>query len=734
MPAVKDCRTELSTPENTYAWPNAIGALANNLKAIAVAGLLFFTHHASAQLFEGSSTFESAWLKVDTLTRHWNNDKVAFQNQWHLPLPFGRMDPVVEFYLPLMDQADVQHISLLPSAEWKRIDSLLITDNVLRFKLKFQDLCATDFLKLQFQISKATGETKRFSLPLQPIANTRAELNVKSENLFLGEEKPMEVLSNQAENIVLKEMWQQAEGFEYRMSREGNKVLLHLRPTQAGSHTFILPIELRKPILDKGQLKFKLPPKSYQFEVKSGRLAFLSLSVDEISLPENPGASVEVQMDDHPALRMEKTYRLEKREEPGGALMAEIFTKSRLINDKVLVELRPYGYHRKTDGYLYLKDGDRAQFITNVDISHKTKINEIFLQREGEEWKKGNAVYPGEIVNVRFQGQGLHRGEFNFYGAPLLVGDSLVRNEDVAYFKIKVPMDIAAREIEIFHENKSTGKSLQVKEYQRPAPFNFIDIKLGLKSYQLNEINHPIYFERTLNDLVIDFDERKLDRPHALHGKQFITIRVKISNKAGNLIELYEFDDLVICPGDNSPRLLYYNEKNCQVEDIALNNFLSRKTHDLSEWSRIELEFSHDREKYGGDGYTKRISIVLKRDLNFDIDVSFPAGLLILKDGENDFSNFSGISFAMIGQLSFYHPDKIAKYRPFKFGAGFIALDAFNFSDNATNRDVGLVALASVYPTSSENKLSFPLYVGYGYLLKQKKSFFLIGPGIRVRF
>lgn len=696
--------------------------------------LLLVLHPVVAQNFDGNSVFSNAIIKVDTLQRQWSSQKLKFENQWYLPLPFGRKDPVVEFQLALRNPDKLKAIQLLPSADWKQQDSLIITESTLSFKLRFLDIYASDFLKLQFSVARAEGEEQFISLPLLPVACTKAELNIKSEDLFLGEEKPIEILSNQAENIVLKQMWQNADGLEYRMSQSGSNLLLHLRPNREGRQTLILPLELKRPILVNDKPRFKLPLLEYEFDVKSGRIAFLALNVEEISLPENPGTAVEVQMDDHPALRMEKTYRLENQEKPGGALIAEIFTKSRLLNDKVLVELRPYAYHQKTEGYLYLKDGDRAQFITNVDISHKTKINEIFLQRDGEDWKKGNAVYPGEIVNVRFQGQGLHRGEFNFYGAPLLVGDSLVRNEDVAYFKIKVPMDITAREIEIFHENKSTGKSLQVKEYQRPSPFNFIDIKLGLKNYQLNEINHPIYYEKTLSDVVIDFDERKLDRPNALHGRQYLTIRVKISNKSGNLIELYEFDNVIICPGDNSPRVTYYNEKNCRVDDIALNNFLTRKTHDLSEWSRIELEFSHDREKYGGDGYTKRISIVLKRDLNFDIDVSFPAGLLILKSGENDFSNFSGISFAMIGQLSFYHPDKIAKYRPFKFGAGFIALDAFNFSDNATNRDVGLVALGSVYPTSSENKLSFPLYVGYGYLLKQKKSFFLIGPGIRVRF
>ncbi|MEP4599258.1 MAG: hypothetical protein ABJZ92_23835, partial [Cyclobacteriaceae bacterium] len=133
----------------------------------------------------------------------------------------------------------------------------------------------------------------------------------------------------------------------------------------------------------------------------------------------------------------------------------------------------------------------------------------------------------------------------------------------------------------------------------------------------------------------------------------------------------------------------------------------------------------------------KKIQVYLKRRYNFDIDVSFPGGLLILKkaNGERDFANFSGVSFAMLAQFSFYQEGKIAKYQPYKIGAGFIAIDAFNFSENAQNRDVGLVVIGSIYPSSGANrKLTFPLYAGFGFLMKEEKFFSLIGPGIRVRF
>ena len=91
----------------------------------------------------------------------------------------------------------------------------------------------------------------------------------------------------------------------------------------------------------------------------------------------------------------------------------------------------------------------------------------------------------------------------------------------------------------------------------------------------------------------------------------------------------------------------------------------------------------------------------------------------------------------MIAQFTFYHPEKINTPRPFKVGAGFLALNAFNFTDTdeaRAKRDVGLVVIGSVYPTTKDVKLTFPLYIGGGYQLKDQKWFFLVGPGIRIRF
>jgi hypothetical protein len=189
-------------------------------------------------------------------------------------------------------------------------------------------------------------------------------------------------------------------------------------------------------------------------------------------------------------------------------------------------------------------------------------------------------------------------------------------------------------------------------------------------------------------------------------------------------------DNIQICPGSFSPRAVFYDSKNCLTGNIELNRYLNKKTYDLDEWSRISIEIKNKKDAYNGEGFTKNLDIILERSWRFDIDVSFPAGLLTF-GGENS-GTLTGISMAMLAQFSFYEKNRINRFKPYKIGFGFIALDAFNFSNNADNRDVAMVILGSLYPTRKDSKLTFPLYFGGGYKLKNQQFFFLIGPGIRV--
>lgn len=155
--------------------------------------------------------------------------------------------------------------------------------------------------------------------------------------------------------------------------------------------------------------------------------------------------------------------------------------------------------------------------------------------------------------------------------------------------------------------------------------------------------------------------------------------------------------------------------------------------YDLDDWSRIIVAVKHQSSQYADPGYTQTVELVLKRRYKFDIDVSFPAGLLTRRQGESGYGDLGSISLATLAQFSFYNPTKINRLRPYKIGAGFVALNAFNLGSSGTNRDLGVVILGSVYPTRREAKLTCPLYLGGGFLLGTQKWFYMVGPGIGVR-
>ncbi len=687
--------------------------------------------HAQQKFDE--SVFLDAKVFVDTAEYNWKQDVIWERERKSLIFKYEQESEVAEVYLFFDGESGVNDIQLVGSSDYNILDSMLIFRDYARFKVSFNRLTEAQFLKFLFKV-KIEEESDLVELPLTPYTKTYVKLYPGTDELYIGEEKVFELTTNNSKNVVVDNRWTEGLPIDYRITKQAGKLLVHLLPNELGRQSVMVDLSARKPSLVNGGLNYEIEAVSAEFKIRSGRLAFLQFDTPEVTPKEDKKDAIEIQLDNNRFLKLGKTYRIEDQEEAGGALIAELFTKTRLNNDKVLCLLRPYAFHRKSEGYLYIKDGDRASFVTNLDITPKTTIRSIAVQREGRDWQKGNQVYPGETVHIKLEGEGLHKAQFSFPGANDLRYDSLIKNENISIFQIKVPLNISANTIEIFNHNRASGSVLKVKEYQQPRPFDFITLDMGDKQYVVSDIEKPIYYESTLTDLVFDFDRKKIDEGRELYGRQYLNIKVKISNKNGNLIELYEFDQVVICPGESSPRFVHYDSKNCRADDINLNNFISKKTADLEEWSRIELVISHQKDKYEGEGNSKKMLIHLKRDYNFDIDVSFPAGLLILKAKEGDFTNFGGVSLAMIAQLSFYQPGKIAKTRPYKIGAGFIAIDAFNFKENASNRDVGLVVIGSLYPTSRDNKLTFPLYAGGGYLLSEQKAFFLIGPGIRVRF
>ena len=709
----------------------------NSKKHILLSILLMrlFNYSFGQGTFE-ESPFVDMIFKIDTSVYTWQKNAMMINGKMQLPFYYDSENEVVEVELKLAGYAEAEAIQLKASNDYILVDSLLAIDDYLRFKVKYKDLTASNFLKFVFNDQMDTDKSQFYDLDLFPHTQTRLQMVSAGSELFIGEEQIVNVSVSNIDNVIINNQWITDDKVNYLIRKKNDQLMVHFLPKKKGLYTWNVRIPLRKPELLGETMVFESAPLIKRFEIKSGRIAFLNINKLEITPSEDSKSPNIIQIDNNARLSLEKTYRIEDQEAPGGALIAELYTQSSLSNGKVLATLRTYAYHQKSKGYLYLKQNDKALFVTNFDITPRTKIEAIYIQRPGKNWEKSHQIYPGEKINVRLEGQGLHKGKFTFEGVYQQQYDSLLKNENDIQYRIEVPLDILSNSVDIYNHSNSTGLKLDVKEYQKPKELDFVILDIDGNDYQVSTLDKPIYYEKTITDLVIKFDENRIDFSNKLFGKQFLEIDVEIKNKAGNIIELYEFEDIVVCPGAFSPRGDRYDKNVCTANTISLNDFIKNKTSQLSEWAQIELDIKHKDNVYEAIRFNRKVVIVLKRANSYDIDVSFPAGLLVLKfDEQSDFANFGGVSLAMMAQMSFYQPGKIAEYRPYKIGAGFIFLNAFSFDENdSRGRDVGLVVLGSIHPISREKKLTFPLYAGFGYFLQEKIPFFMLGPGIQVRF
>ena len=330
----------------------------------------------------------------------------------------------------------------------------------------------------------------------------------------------------------------------------------------------------------------------------------------------------------------------------------------------------------------------------------------------------------------------LYKARFHFEELMDLTADTLIQNEQEVILRLRVPLDINKRRVSLYNNSVNTGHALSIKEFEIPRPFDYITLNYGDINRVVSGVHGPVLYERTIRDIIISFNSDRIDSKEKLYGRQYLTVDLRVTGPANELIDMKTLPALTVCPADNSPRYPYYDKRNCSQGEISLNKYLRRNTSDLDDWSRIHLTFKNTPGKYAEEVQEKELEIILKKKTKFDIDVSFPAGLVTVSEdpenpGKTSFSNLYGISMAMVAQFAFYHPEKIAKLRPYRFGAGFLALDAFNFQSE--RQDLALVALASLYPTTRDKKLAFPLYIGGGYQFKAAKWMLLIGPGISVK-
>lgn len=700
--------------------------------------------------------FKDVSLHIDTLEFSYSENIIQWNKKTHLSFLYFDENESVLIQLQKKKENTVDSVSLIRSGDYQIVDKILNKEDHFEFKAALQNITTNNFIRLLFEI-----HTKDDSIPalreinLFPYTKTEVQFKPVGNELFIGEVKTFEVFTNQLINIRPQNTWMEEDDYDYRITKTFSQLQLHLLPKKTGDIQINIPIQTIKPyITEEKEIIYKLPYIEEFFIVKSSRLQFLNIDKKEITLNEDARTKgIEIQIDNNRLLHINKTYRIENQENPGGHLIGELFTRSYLGNDRILCWLRIYNYHRTDEGYLYIKDRDVAKFITNFNITPKTSIEEIKLLRDGANWTTNMNIYPGETFIVRIEGAGLHKARFQFENLELIKKDSLTHNENVIEYQLHVPIDISKKQLSIFNHARLTSHQFNVREYQRPRDFDYVYLNYGPRRMRLSGIRGPQIYYPTIRDIAFSFHDFSIDTPEKLYGKQYLEMEIQVTDKNNKLVELKTINNITICPGERSPRYQYYNKNDCGQTNISLNDYLRTKTYEMPEWSRVKITTKHKENKYRDDIQINEIEIIQGKRYKFDVEVSFPAGLITIykeydkdDDGryirdeagnrirkdEYNYGNLGGISMAMIAQFSFYHPDKIAQYRPYKIGAGFIALNAFNFSEN-TNQDLGIVLLGSVYPTTRDVKLSFPLFIGGGYLIKEATPFFMLGPGIRVR-
>jgi len=680
------------------------------------------------------NNFEHIEVRLDTTVFSWKKNAITVKGEKKLAFEYVSNTSNVEIRLYPKKSSDLtQLMGLEPSLDFVVVDSIqFIEEAYYRLKIKLLDIANSDFISLLFKFQKKEGATVVASFPLFPYTTTSAMINMDDNELFIGEEKTFEILTNRPNNILINPQWISTKSYDYRIYRSDDKILFSVLPSVTGEIELPLSLELKQPILQNKLPRYATELSPINFLVKGSRLSFLKFDVRDITWERSNSQGYEVQIDYNRSLQLNKTYRFEATDEPGGALIAELYTVRRMSNNKVLCILRPYNYHKAQDGYLFIKDGDQAQFITNINIYPESTINRVSMLRKGGSWVNSNQIYPGETVELRLEGESLSRGEFYFEGLEDVSPDSILRNGTAVHYIIRVPNNIRKKAVSIYNRDKKTGVSLDVIEYQRPRELDFVVVEYGGAPKVVNRITQPILHSGTIGDVSIQFDSRYIDEPDNLYGKQYLEVEVLLKNSANILIERYTIDDIEVCPGEDSPRSFSYNgNTDCMNPLVSINDYLSYKTHSLEHWAKIELIIRHRKGFYASRGFSQRIEIIKEKLVTFDVDLTIPAGLLIKKVGEEGFPGLSGVSLSMLAQFSFYGKGEIQKLRPYKVGAGFLAQNAFNFNPEA-DRDLGLVVLGSVYPTRKNRKFSFPLYAGFGYFLNESKFFYLIGPGVQI--
>ncbi len=404
----------------------------------------------------GKTLFREIVIQSDTTKYYQSKNTVQYLNEKFLFFKVNSNEEICEITLYPDREDHLKTISLLASSDYTVLDTfVLINNEYFRGKIKFNDLSSTRFSRLVVQSNDVNGRASVEEFKLFPYFETAIFSPIEEEELYVNEDKSIDLVAINSSNIRIEDGdWSSTNHLDYKISSFGGKVQLILHPRTAGEEVLKIKLKTIKPYLNEfNQLTYDLKTVTVRMQIKPGRINFLNLDQAEFFLDPSFSKNYEVQIDVTRALGIKRTYRIENQQEPGGKLIAELFTVSQVGNsNKILCWLKTYSLHRRQEGYLFLKDGDQTKFMTNFDIIQHPKIDRVTIMKEGgDAWQSNLVVSPGENIEVKIDGTGLSKAEVLFDMDSRYTLDTARRTDYVMFFLMKIPIEVNKRKTNIFN-------------------------------------------------------------------------------------------------------------------------------------------------------------------------------------------------------------------------------------------------------------------------------------------
>jgi len=678
---------------------------------------------------------------TDSANYSLSSSSVEYRRANYLYFVIDKPNEILKIKIIVKQGVAISKLIITPTANIIIIDSLLkIEDGSFTGTIQLNNFLDNPYSRLVVS-AIINGTTVNRSIRIYPFIFPEMPSIEPLIEVFSGQEVriPLPIISPYL--LKYTNVWQRQGIVEFKLVHSETGPVLRLRTNKTGNQMLNIPVESSRPFLDEeGQLTFKLFDLHLNIRSVFSKVNYLNFDKQSYYFEPQGAKLISVQFDNNKNIRLNRTYRIEDQEKPGGRLIGELFTRAIIENqNKVVASLRTYALHRIEEGFLYMKLEDETKFFTNLNILKKPEVSKLSILRTAQDWNTSHIVYPGESIELKFEGVGLESSTIMFSDGKFnVLIDTSRTSEHVLYCTIVIPVDVKEHSIPIKLNGNKTAFELLVEERERPRSLDFVTINYGDGRKVINgeAFIKPALYKGEIGDFSIRFNEQTIDDPDRFYGIQYLEIEIRYWDKNKKLIESREIEDIKIVPGDQSLRYEGYNRSNASNPHIKLNDFMVNKTHELRPWSRIEITVKHDKSKYNGEGYSQHIQVYRSSKLTAGIEVSFPAGLLAKNLSEPGIGSLTGLSVASMAQFSFYKKNEINKINPLSVGVGFIFLNAFNsLTDSGEERsDIGIVTLLRFQPLRSESKVNFPIYAGIGYLFKNEAMFLLIGPGIQFNF